>query len=127
MPVPLTAIRAFEAAARSLSFKLAAEELGVTPTAVSHQIRNLEQTVSKRLFIRNTREVVLSEAGREFYQAVGPSIQTISSEFEKLLNPGNRVTVTLGAAPLFFCPMARAQARPFLGFASRNRSEHFSL
>ncbi|QPF75144.1 LysR family transcriptional regulator [Roseateles sp. DAIF2] len=59
----LGALRAFEAAARRLSFKLAAEELNVTPTAISHQIRQLEEQLGQPLFERETRKVRLTAAG----------------------------------------------------------------
>lgn len=58
LPV-LNQIRAFEAAARHRSFKAAAEELGVTQSAVSHQIKALEETLDVRLFTRRTRAVDL--------------------------------------------------------------------
>ncbi len=64
---PLATLRAFEAAARHQSFKQAASELGVTPTAVSHQIRLLEETLGVRLFDRKPRQVVLTEVGQELY------------------------------------------------------------
>ena len=60
---PLAALRAFEAAARRLSFRGAADELGVTATAVSHQVRLLEQTLGVRLFHRETRRVRLTAEG----------------------------------------------------------------
>jgi LysR family transcriptional regulator, glycine cleavage system transcriptional activator len=60
---PLAALRAFEAAARRLSFRDAADELGVTATAISHQIRLLEQTLGLRLFHRETRRVRLTAEG----------------------------------------------------------------
>src|SRR5258706_1005353 len=61
--VPLAAIRAFDAAAQLGSFKSAAEALGLTPSAVSHQIRSLEQTLGAKLFHRQGRVVALSDAG----------------------------------------------------------------
>jgi LysR family transcriptional regulator, glycine cleavage system transcriptional activator len=60
---PLNALRAFEAAARHLSFSRAAEELHVTPAAVSHQIKQLEEHLTIRLFHRRNRAVHLTEAG----------------------------------------------------------------
>lgn len=60
----LNALRAFEAAARHLSFTKAAGELGVTPAAVSHQIRQLEDYLGIPLFRRKTRAVLLTEAGQ---------------------------------------------------------------
>ena len=60
---PLTELLAFEAAARHLSFKIAAAELGVTPTAISHQIRLLEQHCGQKLFQRQPRPMTLTRAG----------------------------------------------------------------
>ncbi|MDN3720522.1 LysR family transcriptional regulator [Roseibium salinum] len=64
---PLTSLRAFESAARHLSFKRAADELGVTPTAISHQIRLLEETLGGKLFERQPRKVALTEIGLQLY------------------------------------------------------------
>lgn len=62
--VPLTALRAFEAAARRGSFAEAAEEVGVSASAVSHHVRDLESTLGAALFVRRHRRVELTEAGR---------------------------------------------------------------
>src|SRR5690348_10407514 len=62
---PLMALRAFEAAARHRNFARAAEELGVGPGAVSHQVKLLEQWVGRSLFERRPNGVFLSPAGRE--------------------------------------------------------------
>ncbi|MCE9687154.1 LysR family transcriptional regulator [Shewanella sp. AS16] len=59
----LTSIKAFEASARLKSFKLAAEELNVSPTAISHQIRSLEDALHLKLFLRHTRSVSLTSEG----------------------------------------------------------------
>ncbi len=67
---PLAELRAFEAAARHLSFKAAAAELGVTPTAVSHQIRLLEQFCGKALFRRRPRPLALAPAGARLFPAI---------------------------------------------------------
>jgi LysR family glycine cleavage system transcriptional activator len=67
---PLSALRAFEAAARKLSFKDAAAELNVTPTAVSHQIKQLEDTLGTKLFERGTRRVQLTASGHQLFPAV---------------------------------------------------------
>lgn len=67
---PLTELRAFEAAARHLSFKVAAEQLGVTPTAISHQIRLLEQFCGQLLFRRRPRPLTLTEAGAQLFPIV---------------------------------------------------------
>ncbi|WP_419195813.1 LysR substrate-binding domain-containing protein [Ensifer adhaerens] len=64
---PLGALRVFEAAARRLSFKHAAEELNVSATAVSHQIRQLEEMLEVKLFERETRQVHLTAAGKALF------------------------------------------------------------
>jgi LysR family glycine cleavage system transcriptional activator len=70
-PMPaLNALRAFEAIARHLSFARAAEELHVTPAALSHQIRGLEQEVGVALFHRRTRAIALTEAGKLIYPGI---------------------------------------------------------
>ena len=61
---PLNALRAFEAAARHLSFAKAADELAVTPAALSYQIRNLEDILGVKLFERRNRAVLLTETGQ---------------------------------------------------------------
>jgi len=67
---PLAAVRAFESAARHLSFTKAAAELGMTQAAVSYQIKVLEERVGVPLFLRGPRQVALSEAGQRFAPAV---------------------------------------------------------
>ncbi len=67
---PLTELRAFEAAARHLSFRLAAAELGVTPTAISHQIKLLEQHCGQPLFRRQPRPLSLTRAGERLFPVV---------------------------------------------------------
>lgn len=69
---PLSALRAFEAAARHLSLTRAAEELHVTPGALSHQIRGLEDLLGVKLFERKVRAIALTSAGRQLY----PGLQT---------------------------------------------------
>jgi LysR family transcriptional regulator, glycine cleavage system transcriptional activator len=64
---PLSALRAFEAAARHLSFTRAAEELNVTPGALSHQIRGLEEILGIQLFERQTRAIALTAHGKSLY------------------------------------------------------------
>ena len=81
---PLTELRAFEAAARHMSFKLAAAELGVTPTAISHQIKLLEQHCGQPLFRRRPRPLALTFAGkalfpvlRDGFEAFGEALSTV--------------------------------------------------
>jgi LysR family glycine cleavage system transcriptional activator len=81
---PLSAIRAFEAAARHQSFTRAAEELGMTQAAVSYQIRLLEDRVGGPLFVRGPRGVVLSETGRRVAPAVTDAFAQLRSAFAEL-------------------------------------------
>lgn len=98
---PLNALRAFEAAARHLSFKAAAAELRVTPTAVSHQIRLLEGILGFALFERRTRAVQLTEAGRALQPTLTHSFDAIANAFEALSRAPQRRGVTLSATPAF--------------------------
>ncbi len=98
---PLTALKAFEAAARHLSLKKAAEEMNVTPAAVSHQIQQLEDLLGVRLFRRVHRGIELTEVA----QACMPKLQ---EGFDCLRQAVNRVhehrgadMLTVGAAPSF--------------------------
>jgi LysR family glycine cleavage system transcriptional activator len=75
---PLKAVRYFEAAARHLSFSRAAEELSVTHSAISHQIKALEAWLGVPLFERGTRQVALTEAGRRFLPPVRSGLLQIA-------------------------------------------------
>ena len=111
LPSPI-ALRAFEAAARHESFKRAAEELFVTPAAVSHQIKLLEQELGRSLFTSTTREVRLTDSGRVLFDACHNAFGTILDAVARCRNGENRTTVTVGMGPL----VARAGFRP--GFRS---------
>jgi LysR family glycine cleavage system transcriptional activator len=75
---PVHALSAFEAAARHNSFALAAEELCITPSALSHRIRLLEEFIGERLFIRDGRSVGLSEFGRRYLEVVRAALRTLT-------------------------------------------------
>lgn len=98
---PLNALRAFEAAARHLSFKAAAAELLVTPTAISHQIRLLESMLGLALFERQTRAIRLTEAGRALYPTLTQSFDAIARTLEALSRAPQRRSITLSATPAF--------------------------
>src|SRR5215469_13914569 len=72
---PLIELRAFEAAARHLSFKKAAAELGVTPTAISHQIRLLERYCGCALFRRRPRPLALTDEGARLFPVIRDGIE----------------------------------------------------
>src|SRR4051794_15620872 len=75
---PVHALSAFEAAARLGSFAVAAEELCITPSALSHRIRLLEDFVGERLFLRDGRAVSLSEFGRRYLDVVRSALRTLT-------------------------------------------------
>jgi len=101
MRATLTALRAFESAARLLSFKAAAAELNLSPTAISHQIRALERRLNCRLFHRQARGVVLSHDGEELALALAPAFRNIDAAVERIARRGERAVVTLGTMPFF--------------------------
>jgi TolB-like protein/Flp pilus assembly protein TadD len=78
---PLKALRAFEAAARHMSFKAAADELALTPTAISHQIRLLETTLGRTLFRRRPRPLILTPAGAALFPVVRNGFESIAEAF----------------------------------------------
>jgi LysR family glycine cleavage system transcriptional activator len=96
---PFPAIRAFEAAGRLLSFTQAAAELGVTQAAISRQIRALEDFLQQKLFLRLTRRVELTEAGRVYLAAVQRGFAEIEDTTQLLIGRGARRVITLSAFP----------------------------
>jgi LysR family glycine cleavage system transcriptional activator len=75
--IPVRGIAVFEAAARAISFHAAAEELNLTPSAVSHQIRLLEETLGVKLFERVGRGVTLTAEGADYARSIRPSIRRL--------------------------------------------------
>jgi LysR family glycine cleavage system transcriptional activator len=90
---PLNGLRAFEAAARHLSFKHAASELGVTPGAVSQQVRALEQALGVALFRRLPRNLLLTREGEIF-------LPSVSAAFRMIADAVEAATPTLTGRPL---------------------------
>lgn len=95
---PLNALRAFEAAARHLSFKEAAAELFVTPTAVSHQIRSLETLVGLKLFERHGNSIALTRAGQRFFPVLREGFDRIAQSVADLQRDENVLTVSVTPA-----------------------------
>jgi LysR family glycine cleavage system transcriptional activator len=98
---PLGALRAFEAAARQESFKRAANELAVTPTAISHQIRQLEENLGVALFERQIRKVVLTAEGRELYPALRHALDGMAAAVGAVKQRPQRRVATLSATVAF--------------------------
>ena len=97
----LTALHAFEAAARHLSFKRAAAELSLTPTAISHQVRQLEDRLGVRLFVRGTRRVDLTEAGQMLYPALRDGFDAIARVLRQLRRDARSRTLAISTPVLF--------------------------
>jgi LysR family glycine cleavage system transcriptional activator len=97
---PLSALRAFEAAARHLSFTRAAQELAMTQAAVSYQIRVLEDRVGSPLFVRRPRQMHLTEIGRALSLASTDAFRTIAEAYEAA-RTGGLGTLSISTIPTF--------------------------
>src|SRR3954465_10269452 len=91
----LNGLRAFEAAARHLSFTLAASELNVTQTAISHQIRRLEEELGIRLFIRKNRALALTPKARDYLPGVRAAFNDLRLATDRLLRRDNDHVLTV--------------------------------
>ena len=98
--VPLSILRAFEAAGRTGSFRSAALELGLTPSAVSHAVRKLEQTLGAGLFVRDSRAVHLSAEGEALMRHVGRAFDELRRGLELVSTRGPQL-LRLHSAPSF--------------------------
>ena len=85
---PLNALRAFEAAARHLSFKLAAHELHVTPAAVGQQVKALEARLGVRLFERLHKQLILTAAGQAYLPEISEGFRRIADATVQLKPAG---------------------------------------
>lgn len=97
---PLSTLQAFEAIARRRSFALAAQELHLTPSAVSHQLAKLEALLGVRLFERSARGVELTPAGHNYLQRVANALGAINTATEALRH-GMQDTLHLHCSPSF--------------------------
>lgn len=98
---PLSSLRAFEAAAAHLSFQRAAHELSVTPTAISHQVRSLEETLGQPLFRRLTRQIELTAVGERLFAAVREGLDLVEAGVRSVRTRSVRETVTLSTNTAF--------------------------
>jgi len=98
---PLNSLRAFEAAGRHLSFSKAADELNVTPGAISQQIRSLEEFLDLSLFKRRNRSIVLTDAGQIFLPLLSDGFSTITEAVNSIRQSQSDEPLTISAAPSF--------------------------
>lgn len=104
----LDLIKGFEAAARNLSFTKAAEELFVTQSAISRQVKALEVQLDTALFQRRHRALLLTDAGQELYRAANAALKQLSDAAGKIKGRGSSriltVSTTIGFASLWLIP-----------------------
>ena len=98
---PLNSLRAFEAAARHLSFTFAARELHVTPGAVGQQVKALEARLGVRLFERLHKQLILTPAGQEYLVAVRKGFCLIGGATERLKPQGVTIVLSVGVYARF--------------------------
>jgi len=98
---PLNAIRAFEAVARHMSITLAADELNVTPGAVSRQIKGLEEAVGLQLLTRGHRQIALTRQGNDYYRAVTRALEMLRDASSKLRRRRSRKQLKVRAYTTF--------------------------
>lgn len=131
---PLTALRAFEAAARHMSFAKAAEELFVTPAALSFQIKSLEEHLGTPLFHRLNRAVSLTEAGDALAPGVADGFQSLNAAWRTVQRMTDDATLMVTAGPGFtakwlaprFFEFARAHPEIDLRFSATLHNVDFA-
>src|ERR1700744_2253630 len=115
----LEGVEAFLAVARRSSFRRAAADLGVTPSAVSQAVRALEARVGAALFTRTTRSVGLTEAGQRFLDRAGPAFEELMAAGEDARELGSkpsgtlRLTVPRAVVPLILEPVIASFCEPY--------------
>lgn len=108
---PLNGLRNFEAAARHLSFTRAADELGVTPGAVSQQVKTLERALGITLFRRLPRSLILTDDGEAYLPSISSAFDAISRATEKCAPALRGRKLRLGIAPRLMKPASVAGRR----------------
>lgn len=116
---PFAALRAFHAAAVHGRFRDAASSLGVTESAISHQVRRLEDYLRVALFERSGAGVQLTAAGRRYFEQIEPAIRQIQQATEAMLRPTGRSIVRLTLPP----SLAATWLIPQLGAFERQHPE----
>lgn len=107
-------VRTFEAAARLESFSRAAEELNVTPSAVSHQIQELESFIGHRLFDRARRRVQLTPIGDRLYDDFAKALDLLEMACQGVVQPSQQQALTVHCSPTFAVKWLGPRLRSFL-------------
>ncbi|MEL6877596.1 MAG: LysR substrate-binding domain-containing protein [Pseudomonadota bacterium] len=98
---PLRALEAFMRTVRLGSARAAAEEIGLSPSALSRRISNLEEFVGKKLFTRARQSMQLTDEGQAFYEAVNPHLESLARAVESQSDNISLLRLRLGVLPLF--------------------------
>lgn len=98
---PLNPLHVFHVAARSGSFSRAAQEMGVTQSAVSRQVSTLEEYLGTKLFLRESRGIELTQDGRDYAERIGPAMDNIATATDLLLARNRSTAVRVAAYPTF--------------------------
>ena len=96
---PLSALRAFEATARHLSFSRAGDELFVTHAAISHQVRQLEEWFEMKLFFRQGRSIKMTRPGDALFRNLSPALVQIAEACARVKAMGETETLVVGCIP----------------------------
>lgn len=126
---PLSCLVAFEAVARRLNFAVAANDLHLTPSAISHQIAKLEEFLGVRLFQRTARNVELTDAGEDYLKRVGGALETIVAATDSA-RKGVRNTLHVHSTPsfasLWLMPRLKdfAEAHPGISLSLSSSVQH---
>lgn len=113
MRLPLATLEVFDAIARTGSMRAAADRLGVQPSTVSHQLKALETQLGTALFVRTTRSVSLTEAGRALLRGAGPAFEQLGKAVESARSTGHAARGTLKLAmPEFVYRLVLGPALP---------------
>ncbi len=99
--ISLRGLRTFCVAARYESFRIAGDELFITASAVSHQIKSLEEELGEQLFDRNSREMRLTETGRSLYDDVSPIIEQLDAVAAKYKKGAVKSSIRISVQPFF--------------------------
>jgi LysR family glycine cleavage system transcriptional activator len=98
---PIRGLRAFCVAAQCLSFKKAAAHLYLTPSAISHQVKQLEGQLGITLFERQTRSIALTQVGKQFYKSIWPIVSELEETVNEFSQKKENITLTI-SMPEFF-------------------------
>lgn len=112
---PFSALRAFESAVRCGSFAAAANDLLLTPTAISHQIRKLERHLGVRLFHRVGRHAIVTDAGRRYFSALGAAFDQVAAATTEIIANGKSDTLSVHTAPSFATLWLTPRLSQFVG------------